>query len=63
MLLAMMTKFDLELEQMDVKIVFMFGNLDETILMRQLEGYVEKEKEDYVYKLNKSLYGLKQSHR
>src|ERR1051325_10197320 len=56
-------QFDLELEQMDVKTAFLYGDLDETILMRQHEGYVEKGKEDYVCKLNRSLYGLKQSPR
>lgn len=59
MLLAMVTKFDLELEQMDEKTAFLYGNLDETILMRQPGGYVEKGKEDCIRKLNKSLYGLK----
>ena len=44
---------------MDVKIAFLYGDLDETILMRQPEGYIEKGKEDYVCKLNRSLYGLK----
>lgn len=48
---------------MDVKRYFMYGELDETILMRKNEGYVEKEKEDYVCKLNRSLYGLPQSRR
>lgn len=33
-LLVMVAKFDLELEQMDVKTTFMYGDLDETILMR-----------------------------
>src|ERR1051325_8910521 len=63
MLLAMVAQFDLELEHMDVKTTFLYGDLDETILMRQPEGYVEKGKEDYVCKLNRSLYGLKQSPR
>ena len=48
---------------MDVKTTFLYGDLDETILMRQPEGYAEKRKEDYVCKLNGSLYGLKQSPR
>src|ERR1051325_1148699 len=48
---------------MDVKTAFLYGDLDETILMRQPEGYVKKGKEDYVCKLNRSLYGLKQSPR
>jgi len=50
--MAMVAEFDLVLEQMDVKTTFLYGKLDEVILMKQPEGY----------KLNKSLYGLKQSH-
>lgn len=63
LLLAMVAKFDLELEQMDVKKAFLYGDLDETILMRQPEGYAEKGKENYVCKLNGSSYGQKQSHQ
>jgi ATP-binding cassette subfamily B (MDR/TAP) protein 1 len=59
-LLAMMVEFDLELEQMDVKTTLLYGDIDEIILMRQPEGYAEKSKEDYVCKLNRYLYVLKQ---
>lgn len=45
---------------MDVKTTFMYGDIDETIPMKQHRGYVGKGKEDYVCKLNRSLYGLKQ---
>ena len=48
---------------MGVKIAFLYGDLDETIWMSQPKGYVEKRKEDYVCKLNRYLYGLKQSPR
>lgn len=56
MLFAMVARFDLELEQMGVKIAFLYGDLDETILMKQPEGYEQKGKEDYVLKL-KRMYG------
>ena len=62
-LLAMVALFDLELEQMDVKTVFLHGNLEEKILMSQPEGFEENGYEDYVCLLQKSLYGLKQSPR
>jgi len=58
-LLSMVAKFDLELEQMDVKIAFLYGELEETIYMRQLEGFITEGNEDFVCKLNKYLYGLK----
>ena len=62
-LLSMVAKFDLELEQMDVKTAFLYGELEETIYMRQSEGFIIEGKEDFVCKLKKSLYGLKQSPR
>ena len=48
---------------MDVKTVFLHGELDETIYMRQPEGYEERRQRDLVCNLKKSLYGLKQSPR
>ena len=63
MLLAIVAQFDLELEQMDVKITFLHGELEEKIEMKQPEGYIQKDKEKKVCLLKKSLYGLKQSPR
>ncbi|KAH9803716.1 hypothetical protein KPL71_001892 [Citrus sinensis] len=61
--LAMCATFDLHLEQLDVKTAFLHGELEEEIYMLQLEGFTEKRNENLVCKLNKSLYGLKQSPR
>nr|KYP58847.1 Retrovirus-related Pol polyprotein from transposon TNT 1-94 [Cajanus cajan] len=46
---------------MDVKFVFLNGNLEEEIYMNQPEGFIEPGMENKVCKLVKSLYGLKQT--
>ena len=48
---------------MDVKTAFLNGNLDEEIYMKKPKGYVDTKNPDYVCKLQKSLYGLKQAVR
>ena len=45
---------------MDIKIVFLNGNLDEEVYMDQPMGFIEKRKEHMVCKLKKSIYRLKQ---
>jgi len=59
--LALVALQDLELEQLDDKIAFLHGELEEQIFMQQPEGFIVPRKEDYVCHLKKSLYGLKQS--
>ena len=63
LILAIVTSFDLELHQIGVKIAFLNGKLDEEIHMAQLIGFIEKGKEKIVCRLQKSIYGLKQSSR
>ena len=54
---------DLELYQMDVKIVFVNGELDEEIYINQPLGFELKGQERKVCKLKRSIYGLKQASR
>ena len=62
-LLAFAVQNDLLIHQMDVETAFLNGKLDEEIYMKQPEGYVKPGEEHLVCKLEKSLYGLKQSSR
>ena len=62
-IMAVVAHYDLELHQMDVKTVFLNGNLEEEIYMDQPEGFSVKGKEHMVCKLKKSIYGLKQASR
>ncbi|KAH9089450.1 hypothetical protein LEN26_019152 [Aphanomyces euteiches] len=48
---------------MDVQTAFLNGNLQETLYMRQPPGYVQPGQDHLVCRLNKSIYGLKQSSR
>lgn len=43
-----------------LKEAFLHGDLEEKIYIKQLEGFIIFGKEDIVYLLNKSFYGLKQ---
>jgi len=58
-IMTLVSHFDLELHQMDVKKLFLNGDLDEEFYMKQLEGFISSDCEHLVYKLNKSIYGLK----
>ena len=62
-LLALANKHDLEIHQMDVKTAFLNGHIEHDIYMSQPDGFVDPDHPEYVCKLRKSLYGLKQSAR
>ena len=60
-LLALAVERGMHVHQMDVKTAFLNGTLEETIYMKQPEGFVKPGSEELVCQLKKSLYGLKQS--
>ena len=62
-MLSIAAMLDHELEQRDVKIAFLHGDLEEELYMSQPEGFMKKGAEQQVCLLKKSLYGLKQSPR
>jgi hypothetical protein len=63
-LMQLAAQHDLTLHQMDVKTAYLNAPIDCDIYMEQPEGFeVQSKGGRLVYKLNKSLYGLKQSGR
>nr|GFB11980.1 hypothetical protein [Tanacetum cinerariifolium] len=60
LLIAMTLIHNLIIYKMDVKITFLDGELDEEVYMNQPQGFIMSGNENKVYKLIKSLYGLKQ---
>jgi hypothetical protein len=63
MLIALATKCNWELHQLDVKSAFLNGDLKEEIYLVQPEGFVKQGQEHLVCRLKKALYGLKQAPR
>jgi hypothetical protein len=47
--------------QMDIKLTFLNGDIDEDVYVEQPEGFSLTDNHDYVCKLKKALYGLKQA--
>src|SRR3954465_7800541 len=62
-MLAIAAYFDYEIWQMDVKTVFLNGNIEEELYMIQPKGFVDPKDANKVCKLQRSIYGLKQASR
>ena len=60
-LIALATKNNWKIHQLDVKSAFLNGDLKEEVYLTQLEGFIKKGHENLVCKLKKALYGLKQA--
>lgn len=58
-----LTSFDLKLDQLDVKTIFLLGDLDKEIYVEQPEEFEVKGKWNIASRLKKSLYDLKQAPR
>ena len=61
LLLSISVLEDWDIEVLDVKMAFLFGELDEEIYMEQPEGFVQKGQEKKVCCLHMAIYGLKQA--
>jgi len=60
-LLTLAARSDLEVHQMDVKMAFLNGDLEHEIFMHPPPGCADYGWKDIIWKLRKSLYGLKQA--
>jgi hypothetical protein len=63
MFLAYSCHKNFKVYQMDVKLSFLSGDLEEDVYMEKPEGFSLIDNPNYVCKLNKALYGLKQAPR
>jgi hypothetical protein len=61
--MTLVTHYNLELHQMDVKMAFLNGDLLKNVYMAQPNSFAIKGKEHMGYHLRKSIYGLKQASR
>jgi hypothetical protein len=62
-LLAYATHHGFKLYQMDVKSTFLNDPIKEEVYVEQPSGFKSEEHPNHVYKLHKTLYGLKQASR
>ncbi|GKF46913.1 retrovirus-related pol polyprotein from transposon TNT 1-94, partial [Tanacetum coccineum] len=61
--LAFAAYMNMVVYQMDVKTAFLNGNMTEEVYVSHLNGFVDPDNPNHVYKLKKALYGLKQAPR
>ena len=54
--MTLVAHFNMELHQMDVKTVFLNGDLNEEVYMMQPEGFVANDSGTLVCRLKKSLF-------
>jgi hypothetical protein len=61
--MTLVTHYNLELNQMDIKTTFLNGDLYENVYMTQPKGFVIEGKENLGCHITKSIYGLKHASR
>ena len=61
--LSMALSYGWHIHQLDVKNAFLHGKIDQDIFMVQPQGFMDSQHPNYVCKLNRALYGLRQAPR
>jgi hypothetical protein len=62
-IIALAAKMKWKLHQMDVKIAFLNGIIEEEVYIEQPQGFEVEDRKSHVCRLKKALYGLKQAPR
>jgi hypothetical protein len=62
-IISLSTSMGWNLHQMDVKTTFLNGAIEEEVYIEQPQGFEVHSRDTHICRLNKSLYGLKQSPR
>ncbi|MBW0572690.1 hypothetical protein O181_112405, partial [Austropuccinia psidii MF-1] len=62
-MLSLVINFDYIPYQFNVETAFLHGEMDALVYVKQVKGYEVKRKENWVWRLRKSLYGTKQAPR
>lgn len=63
LVVAIATKANQSLHELDVKVAFLNGPLEEEVYVQRPRGFELKSEEQEIYRLKKSLYGLMQAPR
>jgi hypothetical protein len=63
LVLSIATSKEWSIHQLDVKNAFLHGTLSEMAFLQQPSGFIDSNHPNFFCKLNKSLYGLKQTPR
>ena len=59
MFLAYATRKNFKVYQMDIKLAFLIGELEEVVYIEKPDGFLLTRDTNLVYRLKKALYGLK----